>query len=357
MEPPASTPLRVAVIGGGAFGRNHLRVYSELASADNSRVTLSALVEPNPIRRADLAAHYNIPAFGTVDDFLRHGPRAHAASICVPTVAHAEVATSLLEAGLDVLIEKPITTTLVEADGLIRLAARLGRILAVGHLERFNPAVTACLDRLTRPMFFEAHRLSVFTPRSLDIDVVLDLMIHDIDIVLAFCCSGVHEVRAVGLPVLSPKVDIANARIEFSSGCIANFTASRVSTEQVRKLRFFQPREYLSLDFARQELLSIQVDAAALASAPSALPHTGHAGKLAHPSPGLSIETPALHRTEPLRLELQDFLQAVHHRTPPRVTGEAGREALALALEINREIASHARRAGLSTPRPSSTKG
>lgn len=339
-------PLRVAVIGAGAFGRNHLRVYRELEAAHPDSIQLSALVEPNAGRRGQSAALYNIPAFASLDDLLAADLALNAVSVCVPTLHHAAVAEHLLRAGLDVLIEKPFASTLAEADRILSLAAAGNRIVAVGHLERFNPAVTAAAQRITRPMFFEAHRLSIFTPRSLDVDVVLDLMIHDLDIVLALTPSAAREVRAVGLPVLSPNVDIANVRIEFQSGCIANFTASRVSTEQVRKLRLFQPHEYLSLDFARQELLAIKVDPAAmqqqLASA-SLLPASG-----SHPSAGLSLEKLDLPRVEPLRLELEDFLAAVRHRTPPRVTAEAGRAALSLALDITHQIAEHAHRAGLS---------
>ena len=335
MEPSPPSPIRVAVVGAGAFGRNHLRVYSELAASPGSAVILTALVEPDPKRRSELSAQFRIQAFASLAELFHSGTAIDAASVCVPTVLHAGVATELLEAGVDVLVEKPIAPTLAEADAIIALATRLARILAVGHLERFNPAVDACFSRLTRPMFFEAHRLSIFTPRSLDIDVVLDLMIHDLDVVLSLCASPIREVRAVGLPVLSPKVDIANARLEFESGCTANFTASRVSTEQVRKLRFFQPRQYLSLDFARQELLSIEVD-------------RNTSDRLTHPSQGLSLEKVDLIRAEPLRLELEDFLLAVRSRRPPRVTGTSGRTALAAALEIAREISSNAQRAGLS---------
>ncbi len=185
------------------------------------------------------------------------------------------LAERLLSSGVDVLIEKPFAASLDEADRVLALAERNHRIVQIGHLERFNPAVSAAAQRITRPMFFEAHRLSIFTPRSLDVDVVLDLMIHDLDIVLSLTNSAVREVRAVGLPVLSPKVDIANVRVEFDSGCVANFTASRVSTEQVRKLRLFQPHEYLSLDFARQELLSIKVDPSLLAQL-TAAPASNH---------------------------------------------------------------------------------
>jgi predicted dehydrogenase len=368
-------PLRVAVIGAGAFGRNHLRVYRELEAAHPDLVQLAALVEPDPTRRETFAAQYNIPAFASVTDLLSARSPApetgaphlasamwvNAASICVPTTHHATVAEQLLLAGIDILIEKPFAATLDEAGHLVSLARERARIIAVGHLERFNPAVTATLAVLNRPMFFEAHRLSVFTPRSLDVDVVLDLMIHDLDIVLALAQSPVREVRAVGLPVLSRKTDIANVRIEFESGCVANFTASRVSTEQVRKLRLFQPHQYLSLDFARQELLTISVDPAILAAAAAmgvatgaGAPHLasemwaakGPGAQPQHPSPGLTKS--AIPRAEPLRLELEDFLHAVRTRTQPRVPAEAGRAALSLALEINHQIAAHAHRAGLA---------
>ena len=336
-------------MGAGAFGRNHLRVYHELESLYPGELELAALIEPDAARRSELATLYNIQAFASLDEALQNGAAPFdAASVCVPTVHHAAVAERLLDAGVDVLIEKPFAASLDEADRVLALAERRNRIVQIGHLERFNPAVTAAAERIKRPMFFEAHRLSVFTPRSLDVDVVLDLMIHDLDVVLSLTKSPVKEVRAVGLPVLSPKVDIANVRVEFESGCVANFTASRVSTEQVRKLRLFQPHEYLSLDFARQELLTIKVDPALLAQ----LIAGAHASSLgeaegSHPSRGLSLEKLDPPRAEPLRLELEDFLSAVRHRTQPRVTGAAGRAALALALEINQQIASHAQRAGL----------
>jgi predicted dehydrogenase len=214
-----------------------------------------------------------------------------------------------------------------------------------GHLERFNPAVTAARQQLHQPMFFESHRLSVFTPRSLDVDVVLDLMIHDLDIVLSLVASPVREVRAVGLPVLSKKVDIANVRLEFGNGCVANFTASRVSTERVRKLRFFQPHQYLSLDFARQDLLMIDVTAAAGMDPAQFAAMAQMAGQ--HPSAGLSLKKISVEQGEPLRLEIASFLNAVRTRTTPVVSGEDGRAALALALEINQAILTHSERAGL----------
>ena len=354
-------PLRVAVVGTGAFGRNHLRVYRELETAQPQLVQLGALVDPINERRSSLASTYNVPAFSTVTELLDANLALDAVSICVSTSHHAEVAEQLLLAGLDILIEKPFAATLAQADHILALSEAHGRIVAVGHLERFNPAVTATLAALTHPMFFESHRLSVFTPRSLDVDVVLDLMIHDLDIVLSLTNSPVREVRAVGLPILSHKTDIANVRIEFESGCVANFTASRVSTEQVRKLRLFQPHQYLSLDFARQELLTISVDptivAAAIAAASTSTTAAGSSPLPAptaaapthpdHPTAGLSLTKADIPKGEPLRLELEDFLNAVRTRTQPRVPAQAGREALALALSINDQIAAHAHRAGL----------
>jgi predicted dehydrogenase len=356
-------------------------------------VALVAAVEPDSSRAADAAAKYAIPVFATAEELLATDLNLDAATVAVPTVHHHAVASALLDAGLDLLVEKPLAANLSEADDLIARAARHSRILQPGHLERFNPAILAVEPWLRRPMFFEAHRLSVFTPRSLDVDVVLDLMIHDLDIVLAFAASPVREVRAVGLPILSPKVDIANVRVEFESGCVANFTASRVSTEQVRKLRFFQPRQYVSIDYARRDLLVIRVDPAAgkaspaemIASLPpqvAAMLPPGIAegiasGKIdlakidpaliaqfaamakidpaiiaqitnpAESNAGLSFSKPAVTPGEPLRLEIESFLDSVRTRSEPRVTARQGRNALALALEIQAAMEAHAVRAGL----------
>lgn len=251
--------MRVAVAGAGAFGRNHLRVLRELETED-AGAALVAAVEPDEARADEAAKQFGIPVFPSVDALLKADLRLDAACVAVPTVKHYEVARELLNAGLDLLIEKPLAANLREADDLIQIQEKNGRIVQPGHLERFNPAVMAVEPSLTRPMFFEAHRLSIFTPRALDVDVILDLMIHDLDIVLTFAKSPVREVRAVGLPILSPKVDIANVRVEFESGCVANFTASRVSTERVRKLRFFEPRQYVSIDYARRDVLVIRID-------------------------------------------------------------------------------------------------
>ena len=344
--------MRVAVLGAGAFGRNHLRVYRELEQA-GSPVRLSAVVDPDPAVLAEACLQYGIPGFASSAELLRSGVALDAASVCVPTVHHAREACPLLAAGLDLLIEKPLATSLAEADELIALAARHGRVLQVGHLERFNPAVTAVRAHLTRPMFFEAHRLSIFTPRSLDVDVVLDLMIHDLDIVLSLVESPVCEVRAVGLPVLSGTSDIANVRVEFENGSIANFTASRISTERVRKLRLFQPHQYLSLDFARRDLLMIDVTAAAglspmeLAALVERHSKPEADGEPRHPTAGLNLRKIEVAPGESVGLELDAFVKAIRERRRPVVYGSDGRRALELALEINRAIAEHARRAGL----------
>jgi len=333
--------VRVAVAGTGAFGRNHLRVYRELA---DEGVTLAAAIEPEDGRAAEIAVQYEIPVFASVEDALAADLKLDAASVAVPTEHHHAVACELLAAGVDCLVEKPLAATLAEADELLALAEKHGRILQPGHLERFNPAVLSIEPMLTRPMFFEAHRLSVFTPRSLDVDVVLDLMIHDLDIVLTFARSPVKEVRAVGLPILSPKVDIANVRVEFESGCVANFTASRVSTERVRKLRFFEPRQYVSIDYARRDVLVIAVDPGfSIDKAMAAGAVEGFADGL----PGLKFAKPEVAPGEPLKLEIAAFVESVRSRRPPRVTARQGRDALGLALEIQRGMVEHAGRAGL----------
>jgi len=339
----ASAPAQsigFAVIGAGAFGSNHLRVIRELSAGSDAPVRLAAIVESDPACAQALhAAFPNSRIFHDVDACIAARAAGeielHAASVCVPTSAHAAVASALLQAGVDVLVEKPIAASLAEADALIELASRHQRILQVGHLERFNPAVLAVHPYIHMPMFFEAHRLSIFTPRSLDVDVILDLMVHDLDIVLSLVRSPVHSLQAVGLPVLSRKVDIANVRIEFASGCVANFTASRVSTERVRKLRFFQPHQYVSIDYARQDLLFIDVK-----------PQDGAPDRASMLS-GLALSKPAVSPGEPLRLEIESFLESVRTRQQPQVTGQQGRAALALALDINAAIAEHATRARL----------
>lgn len=345
----SNSPISIAVVGAGAFGRNHLRVWRQLET-EGFPLRLAALVDPDTLHSGPLAAEYQIPAYPSVQLLLAAHSQIHAASVAVPTAEHAAVATPLLAAGVDVLVEKPFTSTLQQADSLILLARQKHCILQVGHLERFNPAIQAVRPLLNHPRFFEAHRLSVFTQRSLDVDVVLDLMIHDLDIVLSFVASPVREVRAVGLPVLSPKVDIANVRVEFESGCIANFTASRVSTEQVRKLRFFQPHQYISIDYARQDVLMIDVPGRTIGTGSSTLPDTSvrfQPADTEHPTAQFGMRKLVVPSGEPLRLELESFAHCVRHRTQPIVSAENGRAALSLALEILAAIHEHHERANL----------
>ncbi len=317
------------------FGRNHARVYHEL-EMQGEPVRLLGVVDPKLDRADAVAREFGCRAFGSVDQMLTTHSEVRAASVAVPTVHHLEVARALMQGGVDVLIEKPLAASLAEADELVQLAATHKRIGQTGHLERFNPAVRATIPLLTHPMFFEVHRLSVFTPRSLDVDVVLDLMIHDLDIVLAFVNSPLKEVRAVGLPILSGKVDIANVRLEFESGCVANFTASRVSTERVRKLRFFQPRQYVSVDYGRQEVLVFTVG------------DDGSAPSIPTINPQIGVGKPAVTSEEPLHAELKSFLSAVRHRSTPTVSLEDGRRALALALDVVEAIREHGKKVGLA---------
>jgi predicted dehydrogenase len=333
----AEKPINVAVVGAGAFGRNHARVYHQLGQAGDVR--LVAVADVDPARATALAREFgpDVAVFSDPSELVaRSGIQA--ASVAVPTVEHLNVAGRLMAAGIDVLIEKPLAATLADADKLLSLAKQHGRVAQVGHLERFNPAVQATLPLVTRPMFFEVHRLSVFSPRSLDVDVVLDLMIHDLDIVLTLAKSPVKEVRAVGLPILSPQVDIANVRLEFESGCVANFTASRVSTEKVRKLRFFQPQQYISVDYTRQDVLVFTV-------APGASPTrvVMHGA----PSSPIQIAKPSVQAQEPLQAELRSFIEAVRRRSHPLVPLEDGRRALALALDIQATMREHGRRVNL----------
>jgi predicted dehydrogenase len=235
-------------------------------------------------------------------------------------VSHAEIGCRLIELGLDVLVEKPVSNTLAGAEALVEAAGRRGRILQVGHLERFNPAILALESIVTTPLFFEVHRLSEFSPRSLDVDVVLDLMIHDLDILLALTGKKPEEIRAAGISILSSKVDIANVRLQFPGGCIANITASRVSTERVRKLRLFQPHEYISLDYGRQDAVRFRVK----------------------PPLGIDFAPLAVAKDEPLRLELENFFDSISTRRAPRVTGQQALAALEVAIDILAKIEEHA---------------
>lgn len=316
--------VEVAVVGCGSFGRHHARIYSQLPG-----VRLAGVYDASRERAAAVAAEFQAPVLASLEQVAEV---AQAASVAVPTSAHAEVAVTLLQAGLDVLVEKPIAASLADADRMIAAARKAGRILMAGHLERFNPAVVQVRPRLTRPLFFEVHRLSVFTPRSLDVDVLLDLMIHDLDLVLSFVQAPVSDLQGVGLAVLSPHTDIANVRLSFDNGCVANLTASRVSTERVRKLRFFQPREYISLDLARKDAELFR-----LTSAPGApLPQLGHE----HLPAGT---------TEPLAAEIEAFLAGVSSRQEPECDGAAARAALEVALRAAAAIAAH--RASLALSR------
>ena len=305
-EGGASPLLRVAVIGVGHLGKHHARICAGLPG-----VTLVGVADPDAARAAEVAAAHGTTAFADASLL----PEVDAVVVAAPTELHADLAASFLARGVSVLVEKPITRTLEEADRLIDLAARHGAVLAVGHSERFNPAVVAALPHVKSPGFVEVHRLSGFRERSLDIDVVFDLMIHDLDVLLAAIGSEVTAIEAVGVPVLSPRIDIANVRLTFASGCIANLTASRISFDTIRKVRFFQPRAYIGIDFAKKEAELYQVVVGAGGASIDG-------GKL------------AVAEAEPLQLELEDFVDAVRTRRVPRVSGVDGRRALELAHRI-----------------------
>jgi predicted dehydrogenase len=303
-----STPLRVAVIGVGHLGKHHARL---LAAIDGAQ--LVAVVDPDAERASAAAAASGARALA---DYRELFEQVDAVTVAVPTELHHEIALPFLERGISVLVEKPITRTLDEADALIAAARSSGATLATGQTERFNPAIATVMPFVTTPRFIEVHRLGVFPDRSLDIDVVFDLMIHDLDIILALVKSEPIAIEAVGVPVLTDKYDIANARLRFSTGCIANVTASRISKERVRKIRFFQPDAYVSIDYAEQE-----VEGYRLLRREGERPQI-QGGKL------------PVTREEPLKRELTDFVQAVRQKRRPLVTGEDGRRALALAQAI-----------------------
>ena len=333
---PAIQPdnkIRVAVVGAGDFGRNHARVYRELPDAE-----LVAIVDADPERAARLASEFSVKVF---PDIASLAGQVDAASVAVPTVEHARVGCWLLDQGIDVLVEKPMAASVAEANELIAAASRAGRILQVGHLERFNPAIAALMPVLNRPLYFEVHRLGVFTPRSLDVDVVYDVMIHDLDILLALVDAPVLNVKAVGIPVVTDKIDIAHARLDFATGAVANITASRVSTERVRKLRFFQQHEYISVDFTRQDALRVRVAESLGPSSDVAAANGAASG------PKFDFATLPAQREEPLRAELRAFLQCVRTRQTPLVDGAAGRRALALADQVMAGILEHGRRVQL----------
>ena len=306
--------LRVGVVGVGALGQHHARVYAQLPG-----VRLAGVHDASPARAEEVAGRHGSRMFADVGRLL---DEVDAVSVAVPTVDHHRIGLQALEAGKDVLVEKPMATTLAEADDLIRAAERGGRVLQVGHIERFNPAVAVLTDHGKRPRFIEVHRLATFSPRSLDIDVVLDLMIHDLDIVLWLDGSDPVQVDAVGVPVLTPRADIANARLRFASGLIANLTASRVSSEKVRKFRVFSPRTYVSLDLAAR----------------SAAVHR-LVGSDAQPE--IAVEKTAAPDEEPLVRQLAAFVSSVRTRSAPAVSGLDGRRALALAHTILARMGEH----------------
>jgi predicted dehydrogenase len=300
--------VRIAVVGVGYLGRHHARILASLPGAE-----LVAAVDTNAARAHEVAA-----ASGTrpLTDFRDLLGRVDAVTLAVPTELHREIALPFLAAGVHVLVEKPMARSLAEADEMIQAAAKAGVILAVGQTERFNPAVAAARPILSNPRFIEVHRLGTFPERSLDIDVVFDLMIHDVDIVLSLVKSEVEAIEAVGVPVLTGRVDIANARLKFSNGCIANLTASRISRDRVRKIRFFQPMAYVSIDYAAQKLEVFRLV------------------KGNGPVPAIEGGEVPVENEEPLKRELADFVAAIGARRPPMVTGEDGRRALALAQRI-----------------------
>ena len=299
--------MRAAVVGVGHLGQHHARILASLPG-----VSLAGVVDINKERAARIAGEFATSAF----DDVREIGGLDVAVIASPTRSHAAIALPLIASGVHTLIEKPVSQTLAEADALIEAARISGAVLAVGHSERFNPAVRAARPYVNDPRFIEVHRMGTQLGRSLDIDVVLDLMIHDLDLILSLVPSEVDSVEAVGVPVLTPKVDIANARVRFKNGCIANLTASRISRDPIRKIRFFQRERYLSIDSAAREVEMYQ-----LVPQPAGLPKID-GGKLTVPG------------DEPLKSELEDFVAAVREKRAPEVSGEQGRAALALALRI-----------------------
>jgi predicted dehydrogenase len=306
--------IRVAVVGVGYLGKFHAQKYAQMQD-----VELVGVVDTNPSQAAEIARHYGTQAFthhaqlfGNVD----------AVSIAVPTPAHFDVGMDFLNHEIDVLIEKPMTVDLEEADKLIETADAKGLILQVGHLERFNPAVVALQNIITTPLFIESHRLSIYKDRNVDVSVVLDLMIHDIDIILNFVQSKIKSIHAAGAPVICEHVDIANARLEFESGCVANVTASRISAKNQRKIRIFQKDAYVSVDFAKQEIMVIRRcddDQECLI-------------------PGMDIQQISFAKADALEDELTAFVSAVSSREVPRVSGRVGRQALMIALNIMDQI-------------------
>ncbi len=316
--------LRVAAIGVGSLGRHHARNYAELAA--EGRVEMIGVCDADAETAARVAADHSCPSYTNWHDLL---DEVDAVSIATPTETHCEIACAFLEKGVHVLVEKPIAQTLLEADEIIAAAASSGAKLMVGQLERYNPAMVALRPHVTKPLYFEIHRVSPFPNRSLDVDVVLDVMIHDLDAIQWLVGEDikVSEIRAVGIPVISDKVDAANARIEFENGAVANITASRIGTEKIRKTRFYQTNSYVALDYATK-----------FASVTSLNPEA------AHPLLGISINRLEINDIEPLRAEIMDFLDAIEQDKAPPITGEDGRRALELAVGVLAKIDAHRNR-------------
>lgn len=311
-----SRTLRAAVIGVGYFGALHAQKYAALPG-----VALAAVVDVDLRRAVEVAAPLGARACAAMDEL----PGAiDLASVAVPTAQHAAVAGALIERGVHVLVEKPMVRTLEEADTLIAAAARRGVLLQIGHLERFNGALAAVRDRIAAPMFIEAHRLAPFKPRSTDVDIVLDVMIHDLDLILDLVPSAIREIRASGVPVLTDHIDIAHARIEFETGCVANVTASRVSLKSMRKIRLFERDSYLSIDLQSGE---VQIAARRAREA------------VASGLPPIELRELCVSPGDPLGAEVRAFVDAVRSGGPSPVSGDDGRRSLALALEIRRAIA------------------
>lgn len=315
--------IKTAVIGVGHLGKEHARVYHTIETAE-----LVAVCDTNETNGRAIAERYGVRFTSDYRELLGE---VEAVSVATPTINHHEATCACLEAGVSVLVEKPISHTLAEADEMIRLAEAKGAVLQVGHIERFNPAFRALQQQLTAPKFFEAHRMGIFTLRSLDIDVVMDLMVHELDIISSLVSSEVVRIEAVGIPILTPKIDLANARLEFANGCIANITASRVAGERMRKLRIFQPNEYYSLDYAEQQVGMFKL-----------LPPKTEGALPEIVAQGLEIT-----KREPLLAEIESFVSSVRSRTAPVVTGAEGRRALALALEVLDKIKAHSIHAGI----------
>ena len=309
-------PIRVGVVGVGYVGQHHARIYSEMTG-----VELVGVVDIDETRLQELGARYRIQ---TCRDYRELMGRVDAVSVAVPTLVHYSIAKEFLERGVDVLVEKPIAQSLAQADELVGIAKADGRIFQVGHIERFNGAVKALETVVRSPGFIECHRLGPFAHRNTDVDVVLDLMIHDIDIVLNLIKSPVVAVTAVGVPVISDQVDIANARLQFESGCVANLTASRVSVERVRRVRIFQRDTFISLDYSQQEIAVYHRIPAADSSADT--------------PPTIVKEEIPIDKAEPLRVELESFIECVQTRRRPLVSGEDGRDALKVASQIMEKL-------------------